>query len=326
MGEHRFTFERPGSQHTCPNPNHKGNARRQFTRYVDLDTEELLPDHVGICNNVGKCGYSYTAIQFLQENPHYLKNNSFTRKDLQRRAARPTSAKPVSLFPGESVTKSLCGYDQNNFVKYLSRIFPSDVVSGLIERYKIGTSQNPWPGSVIFWQIDQNGNTRTGKIMLYDPATGKRVKEPFNHFHWAHVLLKKFGKAVNFDLQQCLYGEHLITLSDRIAVVEAEKTAIIASVFFPQYVWLATGGLNNLNPEKFKVLRGKEVTLFPDKGCYGAWTEKGKRLGMPNVRISSYIETLSVPDGGDLADYLPYHAAIPQRQPVNKGYPAAWDF
>src|SRR5690606_29451099 len=108
---------------------------------------------------------------------------------------------------------------------------------------------------------DDQGNTRTGKIMLYDPETGKRVKEPFNHFQWAHTLLKKHRKAENFSLEQCLFGLHLTQGADRVAVVESEKTAIVASVSYPQYVWLATGGKQAVTDVLFSSLTGKDVTL-----------------------------------------------------------------
>ena len=42
--------------------------------------------------------------------------------------------------------------------------------------------------------------------MLYDPTTGKRVKEPFNHISWVHKVIKQ----PEFELKQCLFGEHLL--------------------------------------------------------------------------------------------------------------------
>ena len=39
----------------------------------------------------------------------------------------------------------------------------------------------------MFWQMDNTGNIRTGKIMAYDITTGKRIKDkdiiPIN---WVH--------------------------------------------------------------------------------------------------------------------------------------------
>ena len=49
-------------------------------------------------------------------------------------------------------------------------------------------------------------------------------------------------------MTQCLFGEHLLTryLERIVALVEAEKTAVIGAGFIPEYVWLATGGRKRL--------------------------------------------------------------------------------
>lgn len=95
-------------------------------------------------------------------------------------------------------------------------------------RYRIGTS-NRWPNATSFWQIDQQQKVHTGKIMLYDYHTGHRVKDPYNHIAWVH----KSENTINFHLKQCLFGFHLLRPDTQIvAIVEAEKTAVVASIFF----------------------------------------------------------------------------------------------
>lgn len=211
--------------------------------------------------------------------------------------------------------RSLQRPEENSLVRYLrNRVFPADLVCCLVERYRIGTALKPWKGSPIFWQIDQSGRVRTGKIIPYNPETGKRIKEYRPSCCWAHTLLKESGDVKNFNLQQCLYGEHLIHNSETIAVAESEKTAIIASVYYPQYTWVATGGKAGLNAEKLQPLKGKRIILFPDKGCFNDWKKKGQQieraLNVP-LDVSRLVETLPIPDGGDLADWLPGNAIIP---------------
>ena len=70
----------------------------------------------------------------------------------------------------------------------------------------MGTSKH-WPGATVFWQVDISGRVRTGKVMLYNPENGRRIKEPHNYITWVHSLLKK----ENFNLRQCLFSEHLLS-------------------------------------------------------------------------------------------------------------------
>lgn len=103
---------------------------------------------------------------------------------------------------------------------------------------------------------------------------------------------------------------HLIKGSDKpIAIVESEKTAIICSVYYPKYIWLATGGLNNLKVELLRILAGKNVVLFPDLGCYNKWFHKAKEFKQfCNIKVSNILELNATEDeknkGLDLADFL----------------------
>jgi hypothetical protein len=145
--------------------------------------------------------------------------------------------------------------------------------------------------------------------MLYNPLTGKRVKDENSKIYWMH---KAVGKS-DFELQQCLFGEHLLIGNNKqAAIVESEKTAIIASVYFPQFIWLATGGLSNLTDEKCINLKGRSVTLFPDLNGFEKWNLKRKELSLKIPRtcfkISKLLEKNATEkereDGRDIADYL----------------------
>ena len=114
-------------------------------------------------------------------------------------------------------------------------------------------------GSTVFWQIDTKGNIHTGKVMQYDPKTGKRVKQPINKISWVHTVLKLH----DFNLLQCLFGEHLLIDNNKpVAIVESEKTAIIASIYLPDMIWLACGGCGNLSIKLCGSLKGRKVLLF----------------------------------------------------------------
>lgn len=92
-----------------------------------------------------------------------------------------------------------------------------------------------------------------------------------------------------------------------VAVVEAEKTAVILSAYYPQYVWLATGGLFEVQPEKFRPLRGRKVILFPDADpdgkAYAYWYEAAQLVmaqpywdDSPPIRVSALLEQHTTAD------------------------------
>ncbi|WP_304632671.1 DUF6371 domain-containing protein, partial [uncultured Muribaculum sp.] len=178
----------------------------------------------------------------------------------------------------------------------------------LMKDYRVGTSKH-WPGSCVFWQTDINCDTRTGKVMLYDAATGKRVKEPFNHVTWVHSLLR----LPDFNLRQCFFGEHLLPMNrgKPVAIVESEKTALVAAYYLPEYVWLATGGKNGcFNADAVRVLRGCQVILYPDIGATDQWRQKLRLLRSLGIETSifNFLEDVATDDertaGLDIADYL----------------------
>jgi hypothetical protein len=307
MNDHKYTLEPYkgiSTRYECPGC-HK---HRTFVRYIDSETGEHLNPSVGRCNREVNCGYHYTPKQFFSDNPDYdnpIHPNKCTHSTAPVKV-KPASASFISV---DTFRKSLNHYTENNFIKYLSGIFNTEVTNHLIERYFIGSSKH-WPGATVFWQIDRQGRIRTGKIMLYDHSTGKRIKIPHNHITWVHSALK----LPDFNLQQCFFGEHLLKseLSKPVAIVESEKTAVIASAYLPKFIWLAVGSLTNLSPGKFKCLRNRNVFLFPDLNCFEKWSDKAKEITKANpclfIEVSVLLEQkaseFDKSNGLDIADYL----------------------
>ena len=135
------------------------------------------------------------------------------------------------------------------------------------------------------------------------------MKEPRSYVGWAHAFLH----LPDFNLCQCFFGEHLLaqhpTMS--VAIVESEKTAIIASHFIPNFIWLATGGMHGcLNKNAIKVLGGRDIILFPDLGATDKWKSKIPLLQSvcKRVVISNILEDNATDEqkirGLDIADFL----------------------
>jgi hypothetical protein len=310
MNEHLYKLEPykgMKTRYSCPSC----QQHKVFSLYINTETGEHLNETVGRCNRESNCSYHYTPKQYFEEN-----NISFDKpqQHRQQRVIQPPQPKPISFVSVEVFTASLQSHESNNFIKYLIDLFGVEVTKALIEKYFIGTS-NHWNGATVFWQIDKDYQVRTGKIMLYSPITGKRVKEPFNHhINWVHTALK----LPDFELKQCLFGEHLLDNNTKpLAIVESEKTAIIASVYLPHFNWLATGGLDNFTAEKCKVLQGRTVFLYPDLSkpkpnklsTFEKWSNKAKEFStIANFVVSDLLERTASDEerkqGLDLADYL----------------------
>lgn len=267
----------------------KSNKDGKFVPYVGFEDK-------GFCHSCGE-----TFIPIAED----------MVKDSQKSFTIPPP-KPVSFIDPHYLEGSIKEYDQNNFVRFLEKIFGKSNAMEAVEAYKIGTSKY-WEGATIFWQIDDKGQIRSGKIMLYDSSTGKR--QPKNS--WVHSVLKLDG----FNLNQCLFGSHLLRSDPvkNVAIVESEKTAIIASLLIPDFIWIATGGKDGLRPEKCQNLCKRNVFLFPDltkpgdkTNCFESWTEKAKILSKAiqgtQFHVSDYLETKATEEekrqGLDIADYF----------------------
>ena len=166
-------------------------------------------------------------------------------------------------------------------------------------------------GAVIFWQIDKNGKVRTGKVMQYNPEDGHRIKEQGVAINWIHNILKKQNVLPEeWLLSQCLFGEHLLSLyPDKVVVlVESEKSAIIGSAIFPNYVWLATGGKRQMKEDKLRVLSGRTVLLFPDADGYTEWKQRAESMTYCKAIVSDLLEKHATPkqkaDHIDIADWI----------------------
>jgi hypothetical protein len=287
------------SRFRCPSCQQRGKT---FSRYINKNTREYIDSIVGRCNRENNCGYHYKPYQYFKDNN--IAYDKWNSGHFRTNMVKP-QIKEISFIPFEVFKASLRANTSNHFVKFLINLFGEKVTSQVVSRYFIASSKY-WTGATVFWQIDSNGKVRTGKIMLYSPTTGKRVKQPYNHITWVQKALK----LQDFELKQCLFGEHLLKEKTKpVAIVESEKTAVIASVYLPQFIWVAVGSQSNLKPENCKVLSGRTVILFPDLNCYNDWSNKAKGLShFAKISISDLLEQKATMEersqGLDIADYL----------------------
>lgn len=306
MENYRFHLQkyRPGSKTCCP-----ACGRKQcFTRYVDDEGVVTFPDNVGICDHINSCGYHYAPKAYFNDHPDADSSSSLDRFQVIPARRKPVEPVSPSYISRDIMEQTMTSYESNPLFLYLSGIWGEAKTDQLMAQYNVGTSKK-WGGSAVFWQVDIKGRIRTGKIMLYDSKTGHRVKEPHSHVCWVHSELK----LPDFHLRQCLFGEHLLMKNPTmpVAIVESEKTALIGTVFVPDILWLATGGMNGcFNAETMSVLKDRKVTLFPDLGAFEIWSQKASILfGIcQRVVVSDLLEKNATDEqrsrGLDLADFF----------------------
>lgn len=282
----RFSLEEYSnkkSKHFCPECK---DRRHTFVKYIDNKTKSYLGEKIGRCDRESKCGYHYTPKQFFMDNDL---ESDYERKMLDW---TPPPPKPISYIDNKIVNEYMQSYKGNGFIIFLYKNFPKDEVNNAIRKYHIGTS-NKFDGSVVFWQIDSQNRVHNGKVMVYSPFTGKRSKKLF-------TSIPRLLELDDFNSEPCFFGEHLLNNYDGpVAIVESEKTAIIASLFFEDFIWLASGGKSNLKPKRCEVLQLKRVTLFPDSDAYDLWNKKAKEFGFD---ISDILKDRK--GGYDLADHI----------------------
>jgi hypothetical protein len=331
MNHYTFSLDnlRPIRLLKCP-----ACGKKEFKLYRNNGTGEYLSDEVGKCNRIVKCNYHYTPKAYFQDNKIEFSNY---KSHIQKHDESPQK---VDFISYDLFEKSL-NYP-NHFITYLKSLFGDSVAQKYQNRFFVGSSKH-WRGATIFWQIDASQNIRTGKIILFNPTTGKRIKEPFSHISWVHSVLKNQNIISDFHLKQCLFGEHQLSnepADKMIGIVESEKTAILASILLPDFIWLATGSLTNFNENHCQVLAQRSLMVYPDLGQadrqgltpFDKWQIQSRKLKNKlgcKILVSDLLEQNATNEerekGLDIADYLiktdeKYGWAL-----TDADYPFFWD-
>ena len=310
---YRYQLERyrgRATRHTCP----RCGRKHSFTRYIDTENNNMyVGDDVGKCNRLDKCGYHSPPRQYFADHPWLNDNNSVAflqniGKSKKAKATKPSPPKPKPLctIPDEVFDEMASRTTPSCHMQWLERRFGSQYAEFIRENYYVSSTAD---GRTIFWQIDAERRIRTGKVMAFDIATGRRKHTP-GAVDWVHSILKREGTLPeDWELTQCLYGEHLLAWQPTavVALVESCKTAHVGYALFPRMLWLATGSLQGLTTERLRPLKGRRVVLFPDQGKgYEVWSS---RIA-PIAREVGFVYTVSdfaerhLSAGEDVADLI----------------------
>ena len=281
MSEYRYQLERyrgRSTRYVCP----RCKRKQSFTRYIDTyNNNEYISDNVGKCNRIDKCGYHYTPKQYYTDNPwkrdsgclSVSQNHRVFDKLTMTKPPQPPAA-PPSLIPEWVAEGSLSR--ESTHLQWLRTMFGTAQAERIRQLYGVGGTRD---GRVVFWQRDTEGQLRTGKVMAYDPVSGRRTKGA-GACDWVHsIMLRQQRLEEPYNLVQCLYGEHLLKreeyASATVAIVESYKTAHVGAILLPEMLWMAVDSLQGLTAERLAPLRGRDVVLYPDEGRgEEIWREK----------------------------------------------------
>lgn len=274
------------TRHRCPSC----RIEEVFVHYVD-ESGQMVSPLVGRCNREDNCGYHLKPRQYFEDKGDY-------------RECIIVPSRPQSDFYN-TIPQSLCDRSfglESNFAQWLLTKFPSERVEIMARDYRLGMTKDK---AAIFWQIDLIGDIRTGKIMNYNPTTGRNTKK----FDWAH---RKIGKP-DFVLRQCLDGEHLLTkYPDRpVLLVESYKNSRTVACLTDYFVVVSTDCKGGFNIDRCRSLKGKKVMALADCGAYADWERKAPEIAATvgcNIVVVDFLERITTAEqkasGYDIADWI----------------------
>lgn len=274
MKSYKWQLRKGSKKEICPNC-----GQKRFVPYV-LASDGVTPAgaEYGRCDREQSCGYQRypDGERMVVTIPQQVQPKEMLRYTGELKDTPPAS---FQLWMREMLT------------------FTDALVA--INDYHIDGIDN----KVIWWQIDRDGVTRTGKVMKY-LANGHRDKSDNFPVTWAHKHPKLKHLFKGEELKQCLFGEHLLAkYPDKpVALVESEKTAVIMSRIYPDILWLATGGSQGIkSDERLAPLHGRKVLLVPDNGQYWNWKRIADKYGW---LITETLEKDAPFEGADILDII----------------------
>lgn len=187
-------------------------------------------------------------------------------------------------------------YARNNLFKFLLKKW--DVTAETMRSFGVGTTKD---GHAAFLYQNVDGQYEFVKVVPYNSETGKRE---------SNIIVPKGFQTQDGYTAQCFFNEVAAKDAEIIFIVESEKTAIIATLYFkqPKFAFLATGGaqkLASLLRAKAPLLASKKVVLLPDNDDAGAtWITTAKEFEDIYETIQAWILDLDAPDKSDLADFI----------------------
>lgn len=166
--------------------------------------------------------------------------------------------------------------------RWMCTMFDEGKVRDVWDKYNVTTDSH---GNTVFWNIDQDGKILFDKRILYG-EDGHRRKDFFPG--------RQYRVADGYS-GRCYFGACIPDDGRKSFIVESEKSALLAALYYEGRRFLATGGKSNLREIE------PNMMLVPDMDARMEWEEKGdvwpwwEKWGIPIEQI---------PDHADIGDMI----------------------
>ncbi len=269
---YKFSLQKhPDKKGSCPNCN-KTNCFRYY---------DNLPKEYGICDHKNNCNYHKNP---FNENLETQKLIS-TRVDSLNYNKTQKPEKSI-IYPNKDYLSKVLANQSTNF--HNSLIENLKITSDHLLSWAVGGEN----GYTCFVYQNNKKALNIKKISYKTDCKRDKDKIPF---------YLKASEKTKYSL--CLYGEHLLSENKIICLVESEKTAIIASYFYKQFDWLATGGSNGLTVDKVQTLINRQVYYLGDNDNAGNENSTLKKLDQYNIKYKK-VTFETAKESEDLADLI----------------------
>lgn len=264
-------------------------------------------------------GYCYSCRRSIGAGPRY--KSAAERVVILDRLHRKMTSNGIAL--------------KNGLSTFLLERYGPDISSHL-RLWDVGTDTI---GNAVYWYRDIDGELQTAKVVGYNSKTGKRLKKEDSSIRWmqngqlaqtdaifgvARELSKAGDGCAEYEwmtskrgYRRPLYGSQFLgqsRLDVPVLLVEAEKTAVIASMFLRSFVFVASGGAGGLTMESAAALAGRDVFVMLDADDAGrkavddvvdVLCRVGARpvVDVEGLPLVDYLMP-DAPKGFDLADYF----------------------
>lgn len=290
--------------------------------YIDTTTNKPVNEtEFGRCDREANCTYHVSPYSD-PELTKQAKDENFTP---------PVAPTIVQLFPDEAIWKPIvertksCVSPFHLWANKLTvpndhllkcGVYSEDEFTVFVFRNQAGQICNlKWFKYLATGKRDKAHNTYSLKSPS-PPRTPPSKKKPEN------FSSEKQGENQVEKYLMCLFMEHLLDPEKKrtVLVVESEKTAAIASFFYPEYDWVACGSASGLSdgtngtPDKVTPLKGRKVIWLADadKAGRGMYDKQGKWRFPSSVRhLIAAIDDFSIfdlfrerVDGYDIGDAI----------------------